>query len=51
MTAMVMNYRNINKMRYFINNVSAFVRFFYKRIKKTVHCDKYNFTPAPTMGG
>ena len=45
MTAMVMNYRNINKMRYFINNVSAFVRFFYKRIKNSVRCDKYNLTP------
>jgi hypothetical protein len=51
MTAMVMNYRNINKMRYFINNVSAFVRFFYKRIKKAVHCDKYNFSPSLCMGG
>ena len=45
MTAMVMNYRNINKMRYFVNNVSAFVRFFYNRIKKAVHCDKYNLMP------
>jgi hypothetical protein len=45
MTAMVMNYRNINKMRYFINNVSAFVRYFYKRIKMADNCDKYNMTP------
>lgn len=45
MTVTVMNYRNIMKMRYFINNVFDFVRSFYKRIKIRLYCDKYNVTP------
>jgi hypothetical protein len=42
MTTTVMNYRNI-KMRYFnYNNVFAFVRSFYKRIKIRFFCDRNN---------
>jgi hypothetical protein len=44
MTIMVMNYRNMNKMRYF-NNGSKSVRSFFKRIKIRLNCDKYNLTP------
>ena len=41
MTTMVMNYRNISKMRYF-NNVSNFVRSFVNRMKYFIrlNCDK-----------
>ena len=51
MTTTVMNYRNI-KMRYFnYNNVFAFVRSFYKRIKIRSYCDRNNFIPSTSMVG
>jgi hypothetical protein len=50
MTTTVMNYRNIMKMRYF-NNVSNFVRSFYKRIKIRLYCDKNSLSPSLCVGG